>query len=97
MKRKASPKPQSLHAKRGRKPKAAQPKKPSKRRLPADAIGPDTIDNLVAASAQALGLNIDPAWYGSVKFNLQLILRIGTLVNDFPLPDDAEPAPVFRA
>jgi Protein of unknown function (DUF4089) len=57
----------------------------------------DAIDGLVAASAKALGLTIDPAWHGGVKFNLQLILRIGALVDEFPLPDDTEPAPVFHA
>ena len=32
-----------------------------------------------------------------VKFNLELILRIAALVDEFPLPDEAEPAPVFHA
>ncbi len=57
----------------------------------------DPIDALVAASAQALGLAIDPAWQPSVKFNLHLILRHAALVDEFPLPDDAEPAPIFQA
>jgi len=58
---------------------------------------PDAIDALVAASAQALGLTLDPAWQAAVKFNLQLILRHAALVDEFALPDDAEPAAVFRA
>jgi Protein of unknown function (DUF4089) len=53
--------------------------------------------SLVTASAQALGLTIDPAWQANVTFNLQLILRYAALVDEFPLPDDAEPAPVFHA
>jgi hypothetical protein len=57
----------------------------------------DPIGALVAASAKALGLAIEPAWEASVKFNLQLILRHAALVDEFPLPDDAEPAPVFHA
>jgi hypothetical protein len=57
----------------------------------------DAIDAMVAAAAQALGLPIDPTWETNVKFNLQLILRHAALVDEFPLPDDAEPAPVFRA
>ena len=32
-----------------------------------------------------------------LNFNLQLVLRHATLVDEFPLPDDAEPAPVFHA
>jgi len=57
----------------------------------------DAPDAMVAAAAQALQLPVDPAWHANVKFNLQLILRHAALVDEFPLPDDAEPAPVFRA
>jgi len=55
------------------------------------------IDALVAASAKALGLALDPSWLAGVKFNLQLILRHAALVDEFPLPDDIEPGPVFHA
>jgi hypothetical protein len=58
---------------------------------------PDVIDSLVSASAQALRLPIERSWRGGIKFNLQLILRIATLVDEFPLPDDTEPGPVFHA
>jgi hypothetical protein len=68
--------------------KKAKPSAPQQR---------DAIDAMVAAAAQALGLPIDPAWQANVKFNLQLILRHAALVDEFALPDDAEPAPVFRA
>ncbi|MGA7790278.1 MAG: DUF4089 domain-containing protein [Xanthobacteraceae bacterium] len=54
-------------------------------------------DPLVPAGAQALGLVLDPAWEPGVAFNLRLILRLGALVDEFPLPDDAEPAPIFHA
>ncbi|HWZ09736.1 MAG TPA: DUF4089 domain-containing protein [Xanthobacteraceae bacterium] len=40
---------------------------------------------------------IDPAWRGGVRFNLQLLLMVAARVDEFPLPDDAEPAPVFHA
>ncbi len=63
----------------------------------AEARQTDAIDALVAANAEALRLPIDPAWLGGVKFNLQLILHLAALVDEFPLPDDAEPAPVFHA
>jgi Protein of unknown function (DUF4089) len=97
MKRKTARKAKTVKAKRGGKVKAARARKPAKRQRPAGAKPADAIDNLVKASAQALALDIEPAWYGGVKFNLQLILRIGALVDEFPLPDDAEPAPVFNA
>ncbi len=59
---------------------------------------PDTdLDPLIAVSAQALGLPMDPAWYAAICFNLEVTFRLAALVADFPLPDDAEPAPVFKA
>jgi hypothetical protein len=57
----------------------------------------DPVGALVTLSAQALKLPLDPAWHGGVTFNLALILRMGALVDEFALPDDAEPAPVFHA
>jgi Protein of unknown function (DUF4089) len=55
------------------------------------------IDALVETGAKAIGLPLDPAWHAGVKFNLQLILRHAALVDEFSLPDDAEPAPVYHA
>ncbi len=66
-------------------------------RTSAAAKGPDVVDALVAASAEALLLRIDTAWRASVKRNLQVILKHAALVDQFSLPDDVEPAPVFRA
>jgi regulator of sirC expression with transglutaminase-like and TPR domain len=57
----------------------------------------DSLDALVAAGAQALALPLDPAWHDGVKFNLQLVLRMAAHVDEFALPDSAEPAPVFHA
>jgi Protein of unknown function (DUF4089) len=67
------------------------------RRAPAKASQADVVDSLVTAGAQALKLPVDPAWYANVAFNLRLILRHAALVDEFVLPDDAEPAPVFYA
>jgi Protein of unknown function (DUF4089) len=61
------------------------------------ATRPDFIDSLVAASAAALHLPTDPAWLAGIKFNLRLILKHAALVDEFPLPNDADPAPVFHA
>lgn len=57
----------------------------------------DAIDALVEASARALGLTLDPAWQASVAFNLQLIFSHAARIDEFALPDDAEPAAVFHA
>ena len=57
----------------------------------------DGIDWLVEASAQALGISLERGWSEGVAFNLRLILRHAKLVDEFPLADDIEPAPVFYA
>jgi hypothetical protein len=77
-----------------RKPKPATARKPYP---PPQAGDGSRQETLVAASALALGLKLDPAWEAGVRFNLQLILRHAALVDEFPLPDDAEPAPIFHA
>jgi hypothetical protein len=80
-----------------RKPKSARAKRPRPARAAARTRRENSIDAFAAASAQALGLALDPAWHDSVAFNLRLILRHAALVDEFALPDDAEPAPVFHA
>jgi hypothetical protein len=80
-----------------RKAKSAPAKRPRPARAPAKTKPENSIDAFVTASAQALGLALDPAWHDSIAFNLRLILRHATLVDGFALPDDAEPAPVFHA
>ncbi len=79
------------------KPKAKTAPKskpaPAKRK----AAQPDMLDAMLAASAEALNLRINPEWRDGVRFNLGLILRLGALVDGFALPDDTEPGPVFHA
>lgn len=55
------------------------------------------LDDFIAAASTALDLPLDPAWKASVKANLEVTLRLANLVAEFPLPDEAEPAPVFKA
>ena len=57
----------------------------------------DPLDDLITAAADALALPIDPVWRPSVRTHLEITFRLGRLVEEFDLPDDAEPAPVFRA
>jgi hypothetical protein len=86
-----------MKRKAGRKTKSARAKRPGSDRAAATTKPETSIDTLVAASARALGLALDPAWHDSIAFNLRLILRHAALVDEFALPDDAEPAPVFHA
>jgi Protein of unknown function (DUF4089) len=55
------------------------------------------LDEFIAASAGVLALPVNSAWYPTVRSNLEVTFRLAALVSDFPLPDDADPAPVFRA
>ena len=57
----------------------------------------DLLDDLISSTADALALPIDPAWRPTVRTHLEITFRLGKLVEEFDLPDDAEPAPVFRA
>ena len=57
----------------------------------------EPLDDFIAAGARALDLKIDKAWMPAVRGHLQVTLRHGALVAAFALPDDAEPAPVFKA
>jgi len=57
----------------------------------------DPLDEFILAGARSLNLKIEQAWLPEVRANLVVTLRLGELVASFPLPDDAEPAPVFKA
>ena len=58
---------------------------------------PDSLDSYIDATAQALGLTVEPEWKPAVRANLEVTFRLAGVVAELPLPDDAEPAPVFRA
>jgi hypothetical protein len=57
----------------------------------------DPLDDFIAAAARALDLPLQADWQSAVKANLVVTLKQGALVAEFPLPDEAEPAPVFKA
>ena len=57
----------------------------------------DLLLTAIEAGSHMLGLTIDPSWIPSVRANLEVSLRIAKLVDDFPLPDDHEPASIFKA
>ena len=52
-------------------------------------------DALIEATAPLLELTVSEAARPGVKLNLEIAARLSKLVTDFPLEDEAEPAPVF--
>ncbi len=82
------------------KSKAAASRKGLKPRTvakPAPAPKADPLDNWIVAGASGLGLKVEKSWMRAVRANLRVTLDQAAIVAEFPLPDDAEPAPVFRA
>ena len=57
----------------------------------------DPLDDFITAAADARALPIDPAWRPAICAHLAVTLRFARSVEDFALPDESEPAPVFRA
>jgi hypothetical protein len=54
-------------------------------------------DALIDASLPLLGLELPDDWRAAVKMHLETAERLSRLVRDFPLDDEAEPAPVYTA
>jgi 1-carboxybiuret hydrolase subunit AtzG-like len=57
----------------------------------------DPLDAFMEAAASTLQLPLDLDWRPAVKTNLDVTLKHAAAVAEFLLPDDAEPAPVFKA
>ena len=57
----------------------------------------DPLDDYIDSVAKALGLPVEDAWRPAVRANLEVTFKLAALVAEKELPDDAEPAPVFKA
>ena len=82
------------------KPAAKRPKagrKAASRKSAATAPPLDPLDGFIEAAARVLALPVEPQWLPDIKANLAVTLRAAALVADFALPDESEPAPIFRA
>lgn len=55
------------------------------------------IDDYIDAVSKVLALPVEDAWRPAVRANLEVSLRLGRLVDEFALPDETEPAPIFTA
>ena len=57
----------------------------------------EPLDDYIDAVSKALALPVEDSWRPAVRANLEVSLRLAKLVDDFPLPDETEPASVFTA
>jgi hypothetical protein len=57
----------------------------------------DQLDAFIGAAVRTLDLPAKKAWLPAIKANLSVTLKHAATVATFELPDEAEPAPVFRA
>ena len=57
----------------------------------------EPLDDYIDAVSKALRLPVEDAWRPSVRANLDVSLRLARLVDEFPLPDEIEPASVYSA
>jgi len=87
-----------LKSRRKSRPGRAKRKTAARRTAAAASkpAAPDPLDDVIAAAARSLGLTIEQAWLPAVRANLKLTLALGLQAGEFALPDEAEPAPVFR-
>jgi hypothetical protein len=58
---------------------------------------PPDVKAYAEAMAKALDLPLPPEYAPQVEANLAVAFRLAPLFLEFPLPDEAEPAPVFVA
>lgn len=57
----------------------------------------DKLDNYIDAVADALALPIEDAWRPAVRANIEVTLKMARMVDEFPLPDETEPASIYAA
>ncbi|MBV5269333.1 MAG: DUF4089 domain-containing protein [Afipia sp.] len=57
----------------------------------------EPLDDYIDAVATALALPIDAAWKPAIRANLDVTLKMAHMVQEFPLPDEIEPASIYEA
>lgn len=57
----------------------------------------DPLDTYIDAASTALALSIESAWKPAVRANLDVTLKMARMVQEFPLPDEIEPANIYEA
>jgi hypothetical protein len=57
----------------------------------------DELDAWLDGNATLLGIVVAPEWRDAVRLHLRITRDLAQRVLEFQLPDDADPATVFRA
>jgi hypothetical protein len=57
----------------------------------------DKLDDYMNAVASAMELPLEDAWRAAVRANLEVSLKLARQVDEFTLPDEAEPANNYSA
>ena len=57
----------------------------------------DPLDDYIDAVAKALALPIETGWKPAIRANLDVTLKMARTVQEFPLPDEIEPASIYEA
>ena len=57
----------------------------------------EPLDDYIDAVASVLGLPIEDAWKPVIRANLAVTLKMARMVDEFVLPDEAEPASIYAA
>lgn len=52
---------------------------------------------MIEAGCRILGIELEPAWLDTIGFNVRVIEAQAGLLLTPPIPDHAEPGPVFTA
>jgi 1-carboxybiuret hydrolase subunit AtzG-like len=55
------------------------------------------LDAYIDAATALLGIPVRPEWRDAIRQHLAVSFDLAGIVRDFPLPDEADPAPVFSA
>ena len=75
----------------------AHPKKKSRPARRRATPGTDRHLDFIDAAARVLDLAIEPSWKPAIEANLEATLQLAASFMEFPLADEAEPAPIFTA
>lgn len=59
--------------------------------------GTDDLDAWLDGSAPLLGIAVAAEWRDAVRLHLRITRDLAQGVMEFELPDETDPAPVFRA